>query len=118
MLAKQFQGRIVPGGANRADVNAAAAAIAMRRASMYGRGPIAEDLEVAYLLIGALEDVPGDWAGVGAQVARRISGLRFSNAASRAVELANSVPNDWIEPKPAAVRERLGSVGPAGTLGE
>ncbi len=117
-LVRLFRGRLVTGAANRDDVIAAAEAIAMRRAARYGRAPIAEDLEVAFLLLGALDDVPGDWKAAGADVAERVSGLRYPVAAARAGVLATEVAADWIEPKPAEVRARLEAEGPAGIFGE
>ena len=102
-----------PGAADRGDVNAGATAVAMRRAAAGGRGPIAEDLEVAYLLTGVLEDAPGDWTVQGAEVARRIEGVRYD--AHRSGEFAAGIDETWLEAKPAEIRRRLASDGP-GTI--
>lgn len=117
-LVPLFRDRLVPGTTHREDVIAAGKAIAMRRAAICGRAPMAEDLEVAFLVLGALEDVPGDWSGVGQQIAERISGLRYPVAAARAAALAGAVGRTWLVTKPDAVRARLKAEGPRGTFSD
>lgn len=73
-LLGRFRGRLVPGGCNRDDLLEAGAAVAMRRATISGRAPVPEDLEVAFLLLGALDGVPGDWSRAGAKVAEHVEG--------------------------------------------
>jgi len=60
-LAKQFSGRLVlcP-GEHAADAIDGACCIALRRASLYGRGPIAADVEVGLTVFGFLGDAPDE----------------------------------------------------------
>lgn len=109
-LLPPFRSKLVPGACNRDDLLEAGAAIAMRRAAMYGRAPVSEDLEVAFLLLGALERVPGDWSRAGAVVARHVEGVRYK--AAQAAEFAASLPEDWLAAKPGGVRLQLLQDGP------
>lgn len=45
---------------HRADVDAGCVAVALRRASLFGRAPIAHDLTVAYTIFGYLDPNPGE----------------------------------------------------------
>jgi hypothetical protein len=47
-------------GEHRADAIAGACAVALRRASLYGRGPMADDLRLALILFGYLGDAPAE----------------------------------------------------------
>lgn len=109
-LLPLFRDRIVPGALHREDVLTAGAAVAMRRAAMSGRAPIPEDLEVAFLLIGALDGVPGDWSQTGGVVGGLIEGCRY--APGRAAHIAAAMPEDWLRRKPGGVRQRLLEEGP------
>ncbi|MFN8104609.1 MAG: hypothetical protein U0U69_09125 [Acidimicrobiia bacterium] len=109
-LLGRFRGRLVPGGCNRDDLLEAGAAVAMRRATISGRAPVPEDLEVAFLLLGALDGVPGDWSRAGAKVAEHVDGVRYK--ASGAARLAASIPADWLLRKPGGVRAQLLQIGP------
>lgn len=109
-LLALFTKRLVPGGCNRGDLLDAGAAIGMRRAALYGRAPIPEDLEVAFLLLGALDGVPGDWGRAGGAVAELVDGVRYKPA--RAAQLAAAVPEAWLLRKPGGVRKELLETGP------
>lgn len=109
-LLPSFATRLVPGAADRGDVNAAGAAVARARASTFGRGPVKEDCEVAFLLLGVLEDTPGDWADAGQIVATAIEGCRHD--AARAEHVASSIPSAWLRLGASAVRDRLAAEGP------
>lgn len=111
-LIPLFESQIRPEVANREDIIAAGKAIGMRRAARYGRAPIAEDLEIAFNVLGAFDDVPGDWSSVRAEIDEHIRGFRYPIAAGRATEFAESIPPDWIDPKPPALRDRLAAEGP------
>jgi hypothetical protein len=60
-LAERFvdQLRLMP-GEHADDAVAGALAVALRRASMFGRAPVVYDLELAYALWGYLGDAPPD----------------------------------------------------------
>jgi hypothetical protein len=45
-------------GEHRADVNAGCVAVAMKRASLFGRAPVVHDLRIAYSLFGFLDEDP------------------------------------------------------------
>lgn len=109
-LLTLFSRRLVPGACNRDDLLEAGVAVAMRRAATFGRAPIPEDLEVAFLLLGALDGVPGDWSRAGGAVAEHVDGVRYKPA--RAAELAASLPEDWLRRKPGGVRKQLLEAGP------
>ncbi len=112
-LAAGYMDRIVAGVSNKADLVAGAEAIAMRRASVYGRAPIGADLEVGLLVLGAFEGAPGDWSSLQSAIAVKVRGMRYPPAKNRAVELADSVDRSWLDLDPDGVRERLSSTGPA-----
>ncbi len=64
LLAGRFADRLVlTAGERREDVLAGAAGIALRRASLFGRAPMAGDLEVALALFGFLAPAPPDLVG-------------------------------------------------------
>jgi hypothetical protein len=56
-LARQFEGKLaLVEGEHEADVLTGACAIALRRASMFGRAPVVHDLTVALTIFGYLGD--------------------------------------------------------------
>ena len=60
-LMRQFEGRILlADGEHRSDVVAGCVAVAMRRASLFGRAPMKHDIEVALTLFGFLDDAPDE----------------------------------------------------------
>ena len=66
-LLDQFEGKVhVTPGEHAADVEAGVVAIALKRASLFGRAPVVHDLTVGFALWGFLDQKPAD-----ALVARR-----------------------------------------------
>ena len=60
-LARQFDARLVlAAGEHAEDVIAGCVAVAMKRASLFGRAPVVYDLELAFALFGFLTDASGD----------------------------------------------------------
>jgi len=58
-LAKRFSGQLVLApGEHEADAIAGSVAVALRRASIFGRGPVADDLRIAFTVFGYLHDAP------------------------------------------------------------
>lgn len=58
-LARLFVGRLRLGAGERIpDVVAGCVGVALKRATLFGRAPVAADLEVAFGLFGFLEDPP------------------------------------------------------------
>ena len=63
-LAERFRERLqLEPGEHAEDAEAGALAVALRRASLFGRAPVIYDLELAYTLWGYLGDAPGDLIG-------------------------------------------------------
>lgn len=111
-LARLFDKRVDSGRLSREDAVAAGTAIAARRAALSGRAPIAEDLEVAFLLAGLLEGTPGDWSLVSSKIEAALGGSAAEPA--KAEEVATELPEDWMRSKPREIRDRLGREGPEG----
>jgi hypothetical protein len=111
-LVPLFRHRLITGRMHGDDAAAAGASLAARRAAVSGRGPMAEDLEVAFLLLGVLDDTPGDWTQVGDKIVGLVNGMRY--ASGRAEAIAADIPEDWLVAKPQDVCSRLGRDGPGG----
>jgi len=61
VLAHRFTGKLrLAAGEQEEDAVTGAVAVAMRRASIYGRAPVVHDLEFAFGLFGFLDDAPAD----------------------------------------------------------
>src|SRR5436190_19114405 len=61
LLVQRFHGKLaLASGEDEHDAIAGAVAVAMRRASIFGRAPILADLELALGLFGFLDDAPAD----------------------------------------------------------
>lgn len=61
LLARSFEDRIVlSDGESHDDVLAACVAVALKRASMFGRAPVIHDLEIAFTLFGFLGAAPSE----------------------------------------------------------
>lgn len=111
-LVHLFDKRLVTRRLSREDAVGAGTAMAARRAALSGRAPIAEDLEVAFLLAGLLEGTPGDWSLVDSKVEAALRGSAAEPATAE--EVAAELPEDWIRSKPRDIRDRLGREGPEG----
>ena len=58
-LTKVFADKLhLRDGEHRSDVDAGAVAVAMKRASIFGRAPVVHDLRIAYTLFGYLDPKP------------------------------------------------------------
>ncbi|MHB8296223.1 MAG: hypothetical protein ACYDH5_16710 [Acidimicrobiales bacterium] len=99
-LAQGLSGELsLAPGEDEADVLAACAAVAMRRAGMLGRAPVEGDLEVALELLGYRGEAEGK-EEVGAR-RLRCRGAAHDYQAQRS--LADSVSEDALEREPARV---------------
>ncbi len=102
-LAERFHGRLrLAEGEHEEDVVAGTVAVALRRASMFGRAPVIHDLELAFGLFGYLDDAPHDlvtW--------RRalLAGAAHQYWEQR--EVVDTVPSETLRLTPAQVRSRL-----------
>ena len=60
-LARQFEGKLVlHAGEHERDALAGGCAVALKRASLYGRAPVVHDLTVALTIWGYLSDAPAE----------------------------------------------------------
>jgi hypothetical protein len=102
-LAEDFEDRVeVAEGEQAEDAIAGCAAVAMRRAALFGRAPVAHDLELALRLWGFLGGAPDDLV----EFRRRL----FGGAAhhywdQRAV--TDLVPDETLKLTPAKLADRL-----------
>ncbi len=115
-LVSQFLPMInFPTDLERADVLQAGLALGRRRAGLAARGPIEEDLEVAFMLLGVLGDEPGDWSRAAGKIRALIIGAGHN--ADIATQMAMLIPQDWIALKPDRLRHRFESEGPSALWG-
>ncbi|MHB1597600.1 MAG: hypothetical protein ACYCXY_01685 [Acidimicrobiales bacterium] len=99
-LASRFRDRLVllP-GEHAEDVIAGALTLALRRAALYGRAPVASDLELALTVFGYLGDAPGDLVEH-----RRPLFAGAAHDYSRQRALSEALPDETLRSNPAAVR--------------
>ena len=102
-LAENFEDRVqVAEGEHVEDAIAGCAAVAMRRAALFGRAPVAHDLELALRLWGFLGDAPDDLVEFRRQL---FPGAAHHYWDQRAV--TDLVPDETLKLTPARVAERL-----------
>lgn len=103
-LAERFEDQLrLAGGEQGEDVVAGCMAVAMRRASLFGRAPVIHDVELGLGLFGFLDDAPPDlveWR----QPQFRGAGHHYWVQRS----VADLVPEPTLRLKPADVRNQLG----------
>jgi hypothetical protein len=103
-LAERFRDRLVLTDAEHSeDVSTAATVIGLRRAALYGRGPVSHDIELALRLFGYLDGVPS--ATLVEARERLVSGIAHDYWQQR--DLADLVPEATLRLTPAQVREAL-----------
>ena len=102
-LARQFDGKLsLEPGEHHEDAVAGCLGVALKRASLFGRGPVVYDLELAFRLFGFLGTAPREL------VAWRKT--RFQAASHHywdQREIADSVPESTLRLTPALVAEQL-----------
>ncbi len=107
-LAPRFKDRLVlEPGEHAEDVLAGAVAVALRRAAIFGRAPIAADLELALVLFKYLVGPEGTWPSGDLVALRR---ERFTAAAhdySRQRSLVDAVPEKTLRLSPDKIAKRL-----------
>ena len=102
-LAERFHDRVqVEPPETVHDALAAGAALAMRRASMFGRAPVMADLEVGLGLLGYLGGAPPEMVAW-----RRLALAGVDHAYSRLRALVDAVPAAVLRRPPAEVGESL-----------
>lgn len=104
-LAERFRDRLqLAPGEHAEDAVAGALAVALRRASMFGRAPVIYDLELAYTLWGYLGDAPGDLVEFRVDV---LKGASHDYWGQR--DAVDKVKESTLRMTPAQVRSGLGS---------
>jgi hypothetical protein len=103
-LAGRFRDKLrLAENEHAADAIAGCVAVAMRRASMFGRAPVVFDLELAFGLFGYLDDAPADLV---AWRRPAFQGASHDYWDQRAI--VDRVPESTFRLTPAEVRRRLG----------
>ena len=101
-LVQRFHGKLrLTSGEDEHDAVAGAVAVAMRRASIFGRAPIVADLELAFGLFGFLDDAPADlveW--------RRGAFRGASHDYWDQRDIVDRIPETTLRTTPAEVRRR------------
>lgn len=101
-LAERMADQVVPGpGEQRDDLLAAGVALAMRRASAFGRAPVRADLEVGLSLLGALSPAPEDLVE---RRRRLVAGCAHDYRRQRL--LATAVPEELLRLPVASAKSR------------
>lgn len=101
-LAESFTDRLVLApGEHHADAVAGAAAVALRRASLFGRAPMIDDLTIAFTLFGYLGPAPDDLVAQRRELMDELHHSTIHYFAAR--ELANSVPEATLRMSVAEV---------------
>jgi hypothetical protein len=104
VLVAQFLDQLrLAEGEHEEDVVAGCVAVALRRASMFGRAPVVHDLELAFGLFGYLDDAPADLVAWRKPLFR---GAAHGYWEQRAI--VDHIPDATLRMKPADVRSRLG----------
>ena len=103
-LAQLFAGKLqLTTGEEEADAMAGGVAVALRRASMYGRAPVIYDFDLAFSLWGFLGDAPEDLVAF-----RKPLFAGASHHYNHQREIADLVPEATLRLTPAEVRRRVG----------
>ncbi len=92
---------------DRRDVDAGCVAIALKRASHFGRAPVVWDLEAAYLVFGFIDKHPP--AELVARRVRLFEGAADAHEYSHVRELVACVPTEVLALSPSAIRRRYES---------
>jgi hypothetical protein len=87
------------------DAAAVVAEIAMKRAALFGRAPVATDVEVAMDLLGYADDLPAD---IAERRMRLVNGAGHDYYARRA--LVDRIPDDVLRLAPTQLAARVGEV--------
>ena len=101
-LARRLEGELVlREGEHAADVLEGACAVGLRRASLYGRAPVADDLRVALTVFGYLGEAADELVAFRRPLFEELHHLAFHYSTVR--EIADLVPEATLRMGPAAV---------------
>ena len=102
-LVHRFDDRLrLAVGEHRDDVDAGCAAVAMKRASLFGRAPVIHDLEIAYRVWGYLDDAPAELVDLRRRMFEGVA-HPYHYAEQRA--LVAAVPDATLRRTPAQVAQ-------------
>lgn len=103
-LAKRFEGELVlREGEHAADVLEGGCAVALRRASLYGRAPVSDDLRVALTVFGYLSEAADELVAFRRPLFEELHHLAFHYTTAR--QVADLVPEATLRMAPVAVAE-------------
>jgi hypothetical protein len=102
-LARQFEGKLVlHAGEHQRDALAGACAVALKRASLYGRAPVVHDLTVALTIWGYLGDAAPELAQLRGHLFEEVAHPHQYRELRRLVDM---VPDEALRQTPAQVTE-------------
>lgn len=105
-LARQFEGRLVlTSGETEDDAIAGCIAIALRRASLFGRSPMIHDLTLAFSLWSFLGEAPVELTSVRRE---RFAAVASTHHYEERRALVDAVPDDVLRMTPAEVAALVG----------
>ncbi len=105
-LARQFDGRLVlTAGESAEDAVAGCIAIALRRASLFGRSPMIHDLTLAFTLWGYLGEAPTELTSVRRE---RFAAVASTHHYEERRALVDAVPDDILRMTPVEVAALVG----------
>jgi hypothetical protein len=118
-LARQFHGKLsLTSGEHERDALAGGCAVALRRASMFGRAPVVHDLTVALTIWGFLGEAPADLVRVRKALFEEVAHPHHYFELRRLVDLVTDdalrmSPQQAAQAHRADWRSLLGEVAPA-----
>jgi hypothetical protein len=103
LLARRFEGKLhLTSGEHERDALAGAVAVALRRASLFGRAPVIHDLTVALTVWGFLDDAPADLVEARKRLFEEVWHPHHYAELQRIVDL---VPEETLRMTPSDVTE-------------
>ena len=102
-LVRRFEGKLtLTSGEHERDALAGAAAVALKRASLFGRAPVVHDLTVALTIWGFLGDAPSELVDFRKPLFEEVA---HPHHYAEQRHLADLVPDDVLRLTPAQVTE-------------
>ena len=102
-LARRFEGKVsLTAGEHERDALAGAVAVALKRASLFGRAPVVHDLTVALTIWGYLGDAPAELVTLRKQLFEEVAHPHHYAEQRR---IADLVPDAVLSQTPAQVSE-------------
>lgn len=107
LLARSFEDRLRPGSLGSDDATAGCVAVALKRASLFGRAPVIHDLSAAFTIFGFLDDDPP--AELVELRERLFSEVHSSHHYVELRHLVDLVPESVLVASPGAIADRYRS---------